>query len=501
VPAPNDPSWSSQWGPDAIGARGAWAITRGRPEIVVAVLDSGVDLTHPDLRGRLVPGIDTGSGDNDPTDEDGHGTHVAGIIAAASNNGLGVSGVAPGVVLMPVKVMDDDGNIWDSAVAEGIAWAVARGARVVNMSLGGTSDSAAIDAAIDDARAKGVVVVAAAGNHAEGGLATAVEEPAAYGPVLAVAAVGDGGDALGPPGTAARYTHASYSNGGPEVDISAPGTSILSTVPTWESSDYRRMSGTSMATPFVSAAAALVLSRDPSLTADQVEAALLATAVDLGPPGPDPETGAGLVRADAAVASIAAPASDGVAPVVRVSGIADGTVVRGSAALTFAATDASPLVAVRVYRDGSYLQVRRRASVDVAWNSRTVRDGLRSWTAYATDAGLQVGSASARVLVANGRAISSVAVSLAMTATARSIGRAVVLRVTGPFVARVRGPSTTSLVVSLVAGSGRVVATARGAGSAALALASVAAGGYTLRASATVAVAGATLRLSAGWFR
>lgn len=501
VPAPDDTYWSTQWGPDAIGARAAWAITRGRPEIVVAVLDSGVDLAHPDLAGRLVPGIDLGSGDRDPSDEDGHGTHVAGIIAAASNNGRGVAGVAPGVVVMPIKVMNDDGDIWDSAVAEGIAWAVARGARVINLSLGGPDDSAAIDAAIDDARAKGAVVVAAAGNHRDGDLQASVDQPGAYGPVLAVAAVSDRGADFGSPGAVQRYEQAAYSNSGPEVDIAAPGTSIMSTFPTWESRQYVRISGTSMATPFVSAAAALVISRDPSLTADQVEAALLGTAADLGAPGPDPETGAGLVRADAAVASIPAPPSDGAAPLVRVTGIADGTVVRGSLNLKFAAADASPILAVRVYRDHEYLMVRRRASVEVAWNSRTVRDGLHAWTGYATDGGLQVGSTGARVLVANGRAVASVSGSLAMTATARSISRAVALARTGPFVARVSGPSRAQLVIRLVDGSGRVVATARGTGSAALALPSLRAGRYTLRASATVAQPGSTLRFSGAWFR
>ena len=155
VAAPNDTYWSKQWGIDAIGVRSGWALTRGRPEIVVAVVDTGVDLGHPDLAGRLVIGTDVGSGDGNPTDENGHGTHVAGIVAATSGNARGVSGVAPGVVVMPVKVMDDDGSIWDTAVAEGIAWAVARGARVVNMSLGGDSASPAIDAAIDDARTHG----------------------------------------------------------------------------------------------------------------------------------------------------------------------------------------------------------------------------------------------------------------------------------------------------------------------------------------------------------
>jgi len=386
-------------------------------------------------------------------------------------------------------------------VAEGIAWAVARGARVINLSLGGPDDSAAIDAAIDDARARGAVVVAAAGNHRDGDLEARVDQPGAYDPVLAVAAVSDRGADFGPPGAAERYAHAGYSNTGPEIDLAAPGTSIMSTYPTWETRQYVRISGTSMATPFVAAAAALVISRDPSLSAEQIEGALLGTAIDLGDPGPDPDTGVGLVRADAAVASIPALPSDGVDPVVRVTGIADGTVVRGSVPLTFAATDASPILAVRVHRDGQYLMVRRRATVDVDWNTATVRDGLHTWTGYGTDGGLQVGSTRARVLVANDRAVASVRGSLVMTSTARSISRPVTLAGSGPFVARTWGPSTARLVISLVDGSGRVVATARGTGSAALAVSALGAGRYTLRASAAAGVPGATLRLSGAWFR
>jgi subtilisin family serine protease len=500
VAPPNDPYWSQQWGPDAIGARSAWAITRGRQEIVVAVVDTGVDLAHPDLAGRLIPGTDVGAGDSDPSDENGHGTHVTGIIVAASGNARGVSGVAPGVVVMPVKVANDNGSIWDVAVAEGISWAVARGARVVNLSLGGSSSSPVVNAAIDAARAQGVVVAAAAGNHEPGRPDPGVSQPGAYGPALAVAALTDTG-ASGPPGTPGRYDTAMYSNTGPEVDIAAPGTSILSTIPTWASEDYGFSSGTSMATPFVSAAAALVLARDPSLTAAQVEATLVGAAADLGPAGPDPTTGAGLLRVDRALAAVPAPASDGTAPVVRISGIAEGGLVRGSVPLTFTAADASPIVATRIYRDGTYQRVRRSASVAMSWSSSGVRDGLHRWSAYGTDSGLKVGSSTVRVLVANDRRLASVRTSRLMTATARSIGRSITIGRSGPFVARVRGPGSTSLVLRLYGASGRVVAEARGTGYAGLSLASLRAGRYTLRAAASVAVPGRNLRLSADWFR
>ncbi len=507
VAAPNDPLWGSQWGLDAAGVRSAWALTRGRPEIVVAVIDTGVDLGHPDLVGRLIPGTDLGSGDADPSDEHGHGTHVAGIVAATAGNARGVSGAAPAVVVMPVKVswFDLDGSlvITEETVAEAILWAVARGARVVNLSLGAPNEqpSAVINAAIDSARARGVVVVAAAGNHAATAPGPGVSQPGAYGPVLTVAAVTDGGPSLGGPGSAARYAPAAYSNSGPEVDLAAPGTSILSTIPRWASTDYGYLSGTSMATPFVSAVAALVLSRDPSLTADRVEAALIGSAVDLGPAGPDPETGAGLLSAGAAVASVPAPASDGAAPAVRISGIADGTVVRGVVTVTFAAADASAIVATRVYRDGGYYLVRRSGSVAVRWNTAGGTDGLHRWSGYATDAGRLVGTATARVLVANRRQVVEVRTSRLMTSTVRSITRAVTVSRSGPFVARFRGPPSSRMVVRLVSSSGRVVAEARGTGSAAIAISSLRAGRYMIRASTSVARPGLSLRLSAAWFR
>jgi hypothetical protein len=494
VGAPNDEFWSAQWGPDAIGARGAWALTRGRAEIVVAVVDSGVDVGHPDLKGRLIPGIDVGSGDKDPSDENGHGTHVTGIIVAASGNGIGISGVAPRAVVMPVKVANDAGNIWDTAVAEGITWAVARGARVVNLSLGGTKASAAVNAAIDAARAKGAVVVAAAGN---GGLA-AVSQPAAHAPSIAVAALMDTG--LGAPGSAGRYQRAAYSNFGPQVDIAAPGSSIASTIPR-RLGAYAYMQGTSMATPFVAGAAALVLSRNPSLTADEVEAALLTTTVDLGPPGLDDETGAGLLRADLATWSVAPPVGDGTAPAVRITGIVDGTRVRGSQTLAATASDASPLVAVRVYRDGTYLRVRRTSSQSFTWSSSGVKDGLHRWTAYGTDAGLAVGSRTVTVLVANDHRLSALRASRTTTATDRSLNRTIRLSRTSPLVARLTGPSGATVRLRVLNANGRVLADVTGTGAAAVALAGLKAGRYSLRASAATATPGAVLRLRADWYR
>lgn len=495
VAAPNDTYWSRQWGPEAIDARGGWAITRGRPEIVVAVLDTGVDLAHPDLKGRLIPGTDLGSGDATPADPIGHGTHVAGIVAATAGNAAGVAGTAPRVVVMPVKVMNDSGQIWDVTVAEAITWAVARGARVVNLSLGGTRASLPVNAAIDSARAKGVVVVAAAGNSIAGG---PVSQPAAHPPAIAVAALRDLGTAHGDPGTPARYARAAFSNYGPEVDLAAPGESILST---WRGGGYLTVSGTSMATPFVAGVAALLLSRDPSLTPDEVEAALVSTAIDLGPAGFDDETGWGLVRAGAAAWSIEPPASDGAAPAMRISGITDGTLVRGTKTLTFTATDPAPIVALRLYRDGTYDRVRRMASYSMTWSTRGSTNGIHRWQVNGTDAGLNSGSALARVLVANDRTTSALRASLTMTSTRRSLTRTITLGRTTPLVARFTAPAGTAVRLRLVSSSGTVLADVRGTGVAAIALSSVRYGRYSLRGWAAVATPGHAMSLRADWFR
>ena len=395
---------------------------------------------------------------------------------------------------MPVKVANDAGSIWDTAVAEGITWAVARGARVVNLSLGGAVASAAVNAAIDAARAKKVVVVAAAGNGGAG----AVSQPAAHTPSLAVAALMDTG--VGAPADPARYLRASYSNFGPQVDIAAPGSSIASTIPRRLGS-YAYMQGTSMATPFVSAAAALVLSRNPSLTADQVEAALVGTALDIAPAGPDTETGAGLLRADLAAWSVAPPVGDGVAPTVKVAGIADGTRVRGTKTLAVTAADASPIVALRVYRDGTYLRVRRAASTSFTWNSNGVKDGLHRWTAHGTDTGLAVGSRTVTVLVANDRRVGSLRASRTMTATTRTISRTITLGRTTPLVARFTAPAGTTVRLRVVGPSGKILADVTGSGAAAVALSGLKAGRYALRASAAKATPGLVLRLRADWFR
>ena len=314
VITPNDPGWSQQWALAKIGALQAWGVTTGSPEVLIAVLDSGLQLSHEDLAGKVwtnadeIPGngvdddangkVDDvhgwrfyhrwdGSGfipaeDADVEDGYGHGTHVAGIAAAASNNGLGIAGVSWGARVMPVKVLDNTGNGWYLDVAAGIIYAADNGARIINLSVGGAPASATLCAAAEYAHRKGCLLVAAAGNT--GGQ---VEYPAACAHVLAVAA------------TDPVDERASFSNLGPEVDLAAPGVDIYSAWVRW--GGYTSLSGTSMAAPHVSGVAALIWSRWPALSNDALTTQITRTVTDLGSPGWDEATGWGRLDAGRAL--------------------------------------------------------------------------------------------------------------------------------------------------------------------------------------------------------
>ena len=284
--APSDDTYRSlQWALTKLGAETAWPRTSGAG-VTVAVIDTGVAAV-PDLSGQLLPGVDyvTGSG-NGTADAAGHGTHVAGIIAARANNGLGIAGLAPSVKILPVRVLDADGSGYDSDIANGIVYAADHGASVINLSLGGPGYSSVLAQAVSYALSKNVVVVAAAGNAKQSG--NAASYPAALPGVLAVAAT-DSSDAVAP-----------FSNTGSYVKVAAPGVHVLSTVP----GGYAYGDGTSMASPYVAAAAALVRSANGGLSESAVVTDLTTTATDLGPAGRDDASGSGLVNPLKAVCAV-----------------------------------------------------------------------------------------------------------------------------------------------------------------------------------------------------
>ncbi|MGH2758926.1 MAG: S8 family serine peptidase [Actinomycetota bacterium] len=262
----------------------AWEVTKGSAALDIAILDTGVDLDHPDLDGRLVAGIDVVNNDSNPNDDEGHGTMVAGIAAAETNNEIGVAGVAWNARIMPVKVLGSDGSGTDGDIAEGIAWAVDHGAEVINLSLGGPGDSAPLENAVAYATSHNVVVVAAAGNEGT----SEPSMPAAIPDVVAVGATDLNGEL------------ASFSNYGSWVDLAAPGTEIISTMmDTTEA--YGIGDGTSFASPIVAGVALMVRAKNTSWTPAQIGAKLASSASDRGPDGIDESYGRGLLDAYGAV--------------------------------------------------------------------------------------------------------------------------------------------------------------------------------------------------------
>jgi subtilisin family serine protease len=258
---PTDPLWGQQWGAALTKAPTAWAVTKGFPSTVVAVLDTGVDQSQPDLRGAFVAGYDFVNNDADPSDDLGHGTAVAGLVAARGNNGLGGAGSCPRCSIMPVKVAAADGTASEANVASGITWATDHGARVINLSLGGPYGTT-VAGAVSYARSRGVLVAAAAGNNGNSNLVY----PAANPGVLSVAA-SQPNDQL--------Y---SWSNYGSWVAVAAPGCDLT----TLRGAGYGEFCGTSASTPVVSGLAALAMSYAPTASADAIKQAITSSAHGVG---------------------------------------------------------------------------------------------------------------------------------------------------------------------------------------------------------------------------
>lgn len=293
---PNDPLYKEQWSMKKINAEQAWTVTTGKQDIIVSVVDTGVDYNHPDLAGKVIKGKDftKESDGTDPIDGFGHGTHVAGIIAATANNGVGVTGIAPGVKVMAVKVLSKSGGGSLFSIAGGITYSVKNGAKIVNLSLGGPAVADMISSAVGYwAWKKGVLLVAAAGNSG--------------GPVGTPARIDDYYMAVG--ASDDKDDLAKFSCFGKELSVVSPGTNIMNTTPTYHvplndhgyAMNYAALNGTSMACPLVAGLAALVWSAHPNFNSKQVRAKIEKAAVDLGTPGKDNKFGYGRVDAYASV--------------------------------------------------------------------------------------------------------------------------------------------------------------------------------------------------------
>lgn len=275
---PNDPFFSQQWYLARMRIPAAWQLTQGDNNVIVAVVDTGVEAGHPDLAGRLVPGWNIIANNADTWDPEGHGTLVAGEIAAVTDNNEGVAGVTWQGRIMPVRVMDASGYGYDSDIAAGIIWAVDHGARVINLSLGAPQYSQTLHDAVAYATGKGAVVVAASGNEYSWG----VDYPAAYPEVLAVGA-SDENDRVAP-----------FSNYGLELDVVAPGTNIIGLAP---GNRYAQGNGTSMATPLASGLAALIMAQRPGASISEVQQSIAFSADDIEGKGWDLQSGYGRLNA------------------------------------------------------------------------------------------------------------------------------------------------------------------------------------------------------------
>jgi subtilisin family serine protease len=305
--APSDPLLRRQWGLAKIGAPRAWDREVGTSNpVTVAILDTGIAFGHPDLQGRTAAGLDVVNNDTDPVDDQFHGTHVAGIVGAATDNRVGVAGVSWGAKLLAEKVLNSKGSGGTCGIAAAMVHAVTNGAKVLNLSLGSTTAAcpAVITEAVAYATKRGALVLASSGNKAQSG--NPVQYPAGCDGVVAVGA------------TDVHDKAAKFSTHHPYVALSAPGVDVLSTYRGSNgSSEYAILSGTSMATPYAAGLAALLFAAHPDWTPAQVTARMEGTASDLGPRGRDEWFGYGRIDARRALAAQETRAAPGQAPYAR----------------------------------------------------------------------------------------------------------------------------------------------------------------------------------------
>ncbi|HYD35216.1 MAG TPA: S8 family serine peptidase [Vitreimonas sp.] len=364
---------SIDWGVSHITAPPVWPVTQGKG-VTVGVFDSGVDYTHPELNQLYSNGYDFVNDDSDAFDDHGHGTHVAGIIAARTNDS-GYIGIAPQAQVVGVKVIGADGSGYISDLVDAFDWALTQDIQIINVSLGTTYDSQLLHEKITQLTQKGVVVVAAAGNNYGGPLLY----PAAYQEVISVAA-SDTNNQL-----------ASFSNLG--AAVTAPGVGITSTVP---GGGYATWSGTSMAAPHVSGAIALMLSQGQT----NVRTQLQKTAIDLGPAGTDTYFGYGMIDAQAATLGL-----DTLAPVVTFSQPLHQATVSGRVTVTMEVQDEAPIsqAELLLYRDQvsspTPLYNWTNGPYVFSWDTQSVAPGDYTLVAQAKDESGNIGGARVMVTV------------------------------------------------------------------------------------------------------
>jgi subtilisin family serine protease len=377
---PNDPLFPSQWHLSKISSPAAWDQSTGYSGLIVAVLDTGVDGTHPDLVSEMVAGWNMYDNNSNTADVYGHGTNVAGTIAAAADNANGVAGVIWNARIMPIRISDLTGYALYSTAAQGLTWAADHGARIANISFEMSTSSAVMSAAQYFQNHGGVVTIAA-GNA--GTLLSSADSP--Y--VLTVSA-SDSQDLL-----------ASWSNRGSIIDVAAPGVGIYTTM---RGGGYGSVSGTSFAAPVTAGVAALVLSANPNLTGAQALNIVKASADDLGAAGWDALYGTGRVNAASAVAlALNSSVVDTVVPNVSFTSPQNGGSAAGTITVQVAATDNTSVASVNLKVDGVSVGTDATAPYTFSLNTLSLPNGSHALTATAVDTAGNVASAGIGIVVNN----------------------------------------------------------------------------------------------------
>ncbi len=368
---PNDTYYSFAWHLPKIQAPQAWDITTGSSSVIIAILDTGVESTHPDLAAKIVSGWNFYDNNSNTSDVLGHGTQVAGGAAAISNNGAGVSSLAWGCRIMPIRVSDATGSAFDSTIAQALSWAADQGVRVANASYA-VSQSSAVAGAAQYFQSKGGVVTIAAGNQTT--FVTAADNP--Y--VLTISAT-DSSDQV-----------CTWSNTGNNIDLAAPGSGIPST---GSGGTYVTAGGTSLSAPIVAGVAALVISANPSLTGAQAQDILKKSADDLGAPGWDPSYGWGRVNAYKAVlAAIGGSTSDSTSPTALITSPSPGTTVSGTVAIGVSATDNVGVTKVECYINGALTATSTTTPATFSWDTKLYANGSYTLLVKAYDTAGNVGT-------------------------------------------------------------------------------------------------------------
>ena len=370
---PNDSLYSSQWHLPKISADMAWDISQGTPSVVVAILDSGVDPTHPDLASKLVAGYNFYDGNTNTTDVYGHGTKVAGTAAAICNDSIGVAAPACQNLIMPIRVTDTSGNGYVSAIASGLSWAVDHGAKVMNLSFGGVAGISTITSAAQYVMNHGGLVIAAAGN-------CGCFDSTPPNPYMISVSGTDQNDNL-----------ASWSSQGDYVDVAAPGVGIYTTM---MGGGYGAPSGTSFSSPLTAGVVALMMSVNPSLSPTQIGSLLEANADDLGAAGYDTAYGYGRVNAYRAVSAAAtnSPPRDTTAPTASISSPSNGATVSGAISVAVSANDNVGVSRVDLYMDGALYGSDTSAPYSFYWDTTQISTGSHTLAAVAYDAAGNAGN-------------------------------------------------------------------------------------------------------------